>query len=667
MKFLRLNSAQRKALNFTLTFTAVYGSLMFFPTACSNRVVGINGVIPQPKDLNKKIDPKKDPAADAATAAAAAAAAKAGAESCEAFKATLPKDLIADKIDVPEDYDNPSGPKISVFYFGKVIPNTVPILFLNSGPGLDSHNAYKRLSQHLTEMGDQDHYSFIYMDQRGNGCSSYYPQGKEMDTLQRLALYGSKQIVLDAESIRKKLIQSQTWIVAGEGYGAFVAHRYLNDFPRALKAVFAHGQVLTTDGDTRVKDRLKAQIQVLNNYLVKYPNDSAILTTIHTKLTSAVCFEGTSGSGSASQVSPGSSTAKPAAGGTTPPAAGGAKDGTKNNLTTDAGDDGSSTAILTAATNANIKSRRGGKPLPSTPKKPDAPKPAADAAPEKQKVCGLWVIDQVLPDLFGNESKWDKLHAYIGNMVSGDDINKDGIQTFLNQFYFGKTNPLNHKTLARKVIDMIDRNTPPLDFYHCNQFKQDLLKDGVDLDKSPVHECVAVLQDSSSDKNDTSTALQRLTKNPLPLDSIVSTLKANSSVNFYLYSGTNDPFGPSDSFKEEVTALTPYKNFHYKNFPGIGSYGFSSEPQIWQNLKTEAPPAAATSTTGAASGAGATAPVTDAPTSGGGQAAAPASGGDQQETGKAPAGTEQKTPLPEQIPASAPGPKMTGEGDDETL
>jgi len=238
-----------------------------------------NGILPSPADVaNEKVAQTAD--------------------ACLKFKAKIPSDWIQDLIEVPEDPSNPDGQKINVFYYGKLKENTTPVVFFNGGPGSNSHSSFSNFTNNQYILDPNKDVSMIYIDQRGNGCSDFYPQVKDQknpdqETLERLSLYGSKGIVSDAEAIRKKLIGDKPWIAFGQSYGAFIVHRYIETAPQSLKSAFAHANTIDTDGYERLKNRISSQLRVMSTYFKTYPDDQAALDTLRNKLDLKTCFQDT--------------------------------------------------------------------------------------------------------------------------------------------------------------------------------------------------------------------------------------------------------------------------------------------------------------------------------------------------------------------------------------
>lgn len=256
-------------------------------TACGKKSTEVQSHSPElQKQIGQNLENGRLPRADEVANGAVPAAANA----CEKFRARIPKDFIQDFIQVPEDPANPSGQKIKVFYFGKVIPNSVPIFFINGGPLSSSHGSMNAIrdAQYLFDQNSK--LGFIFVDQRGTGCSDFYPQGNTVEILQRLTHYGSTGIVNDYELIRKKLIGDNKIIAFGQSYGAFVAHRYATLFPQSLKADFAHGGTITNDGYDRFKKRIESQIRVSEIYFSQYPGDREKINSLKEYLASDRCF-----------------------------------------------------------------------------------------------------------------------------------------------------------------------------------------------------------------------------------------------------------------------------------------------------------------------------------------------------------------------------------------
>ena len=211
------------------------------------------------------------------------------ADACAAFIHGLPHDVVRDYVDVPENPKNPDGPRLKIFYYGRILLGREPVLFINGGPGEDSRGDYRLLKSNAVDP-IWNTASVLFFDQRGNGCSSPYPQGNSDEVLARLRFYGSSGIVADAEAIRRQLFPGQKWRVIGQSYGGWVAHRYAIQAPEGLTVVASQANVIDADPLERVTNRIYSQNRVLEEYFKTYPDDRAALTALHAALTPDKCF-----------------------------------------------------------------------------------------------------------------------------------------------------------------------------------------------------------------------------------------------------------------------------------------------------------------------------------------------------------------------------------------
>lgn len=212
-------------------------------------------------------------------------------EQCLSFIKTIPNDYVKDWVLVPEDYQNPNGYKIKVFYYGKIQPGVTPIVFFNGGPGGNSHSSFNVLTKTKTGFSKWDKgTSFIYVDQRGTGCSDAYPEGKTPAVIRRLANYGSHEIVLDSEVIRQNLFGNKPWKIFGQSYGAHIVHRYLVDAPHGIVSAHAHANTITSDPVERFANRLLSQKRIFENYFQQYQDDRAKVESLMKTLTSDMCY-----------------------------------------------------------------------------------------------------------------------------------------------------------------------------------------------------------------------------------------------------------------------------------------------------------------------------------------------------------------------------------------
>lgn len=211
-------------------------------------------------------------------------------EKCESFMTSIPPLWSFGTIEVPEDPSDPDGRKVSVFYYGDTTRPGTPVVFYNGGPGGMSHSSFRSLRRQQRKFDPTEVVPFVFIDQRGNGCSSAYPTGERAEILQRAQHYGSRDIVRDSEAIRAKLFPGRKWIAFGQSYGAHIVHRYLLTAPDALVAGFAHANTLNSDPYVRVKNRIASQVYTWELYFREYPNDRARLIAWKNNLPLSLCF-----------------------------------------------------------------------------------------------------------------------------------------------------------------------------------------------------------------------------------------------------------------------------------------------------------------------------------------------------------------------------------------
>jgi pimeloyl-ACP methyl ester carboxylesterase len=211
---------------------------------------------------------------------------------CAVFRASLPRDYFQEYIEVPENWNEPGGRKINVFYYGrKNTTNKVPVVYFNGGPGHSSHEAYRELDTDAGYKLRSSNLSMIYIDQRGTGCSTNLAAEATSENFARATQYGSRNIVRDAEAIRSRHLGATTpWKVFGQSYGALIAHRYAILYPTSLISVHAHGYSLTDDSVAWMKHRIRSQERVLQTYFKHFPEDRERLMDLRKSISNSDCF-----------------------------------------------------------------------------------------------------------------------------------------------------------------------------------------------------------------------------------------------------------------------------------------------------------------------------------------------------------------------------------------
>ena len=153
------------------------------------------------------------------------------------------------QIEVPLDWSEPSGAKITVFTreLRGLDEQTKPyLLYLQGGPGFES----PRLSSMSGWVREAlKRFTVILLDQRGTGLSSAVDasivEGRtDAEICQYLSYFRAPSIVRDAEAIRIALAGKETrWTVFGQSFGGFCCLSYLFLAPESLSGVLITGGI----------------------------------------------------------------------------------------------------------------------------------------------------------------------------------------------------------------------------------------------------------------------------------------------------------------------------------------------------------------------------------------------------------------------------------------
>jgi pimeloyl-ACP methyl ester carboxylesterase len=212
-------------------------------------------------------------------------------QNCSDFVSKLPG-FTAGTLSVPEDWDNPeTSPKIEVFYYWRKAQGEAvrrpPVVFFNGGPASDSHGSATLLSS-LAFTSDS---SFVFLDQRGTGCSTSFPAGETVKNATRLMNWGSKGIVNDAEAVRKHLFGDRKWRIYGQSYGGFIVHRYTEIHPEGIDRAIAHGASIMKDPLAWSAERIRSQQRVGSTYFAKYSGDQEIIQETRAGISNEQCWK----------------------------------------------------------------------------------------------------------------------------------------------------------------------------------------------------------------------------------------------------------------------------------------------------------------------------------------------------------------------------------------
>ncbi|HEY9760749.1 MAG TPA: alpha/beta fold hydrolase [Oculatellaceae cyanobacterium] len=171
---------------------------------------------------------------------------------------TIPVDLqklpglacISHVFEVPLDYSNPAGEKISIFAReirskDNAQRSDLPwILFLQGGPGFQSPRPESNDGWLKRALKD---YRVLLLDQRGTGLSTPATAQTLLEfedaraQFEYLKHFRADNIVRDAEFLRERIAAGQRWTLLGQSYGGFCATTYLSQSPAGLQGVVITG------------------------------------------------------------------------------------------------------------------------------------------------------------------------------------------------------------------------------------------------------------------------------------------------------------------------------------------------------------------------------------------------------------------------------------------
>ena len=195
------------------------------------------------------------------------------------------------RIDVPVDWNNPSGRQISVFArevvaADRVDDSTLPaIVWFQGGPGHEVAFPNQRgswLEQLLTR------YRVLLLDQRGTGLSTpldaqSLPFSDPVVLGDYLRNFRQDSIVRDADRFRTQLYgEAADWYVFGQSFGGFCSLTYLSTLPEHLRGVIITGGFAPVLHETEeICTRLFNHVATRNaEYYARFPDDAATVRRI---------------------------------------------------------------------------------------------------------------------------------------------------------------------------------------------------------------------------------------------------------------------------------------------------------------------------------------------------------------------------------------------------
>jgi pimeloyl-ACP methyl ester carboxylesterase len=196
---------------------------------------------------------------------------------------------------VPLDHGKPDGDQIEVYArevvaVGKADAKLPWLLFLQGGPGFGAQRPVGREAWLDRALND---YRVLLLDQRGTGRSSPVTRqalaglGSAKAQADYLAHFRADSIVLDAELIRRELIDDEPWSVLGQSFGGFCTVSYLSFAPHGIREAFITGGLPGLSATADDVYRLTYPMVAHRNaaHYKKYPDDVELVRQVAAYLT----------------------------------------------------------------------------------------------------------------------------------------------------------------------------------------------------------------------------------------------------------------------------------------------------------------------------------------------------------------------------------------------
>lgn len=258
----------------------IFAQMLWTPAAFAQNLNSISEQLHSYNLLNPELFKKKDQSDQKSSSEPTSEPT----EECQSFITGIQDKYTYGWIEAPLNYSLQNSEKIKVFYYYKKTEKLKnPILFFNGGPGFSSHSSVSQIESSIAKLEVKGQLDFIYIDQRGTGCSSpSFPIGASTEIFENLKWSASLGIVNDSEILREQLLgPGSKWKIFGQSYGAYIVYRYIEKYPASISKAYAHGNAIgMTDYDGSYF-RILSQHTVTEKYLKLFTDDRKRLQALN--------------------------------------------------------------------------------------------------------------------------------------------------------------------------------------------------------------------------------------------------------------------------------------------------------------------------------------------------------------------------------------------------